>query len=211
MIAALYVETGGPYFGVEGVDPWDATRDAREYAGPHPVVAHPPCKRWGRYWGGGPSAKVKRLKGDDKGMFAHALWAVRTFGGVLEHPEASHAWDWYGLEKPKKHGTWTEPDAFGGRSIYVEQGHYGHRARKGTWLYMVALPGSLHSKVAPCLTLGPAPNCERLDDGYHTAGERAAARESGTHVNRSRLTMKERLETPERFKQVLISIAQNCA
>jgi len=63
MIAALYVETGGPYFGVEGVDPWDATRDAREYAGPHPVVAHPPCKRWGRYWGGGPSAKVKRLKG----------------------------------------------------------------------------------------------------------------------------------------------------
>ena len=44
-IAALYVETDGCYFGLDGVDPWDAERDAREYAGPHPVVAHPPCKR----------------------------------------------------------------------------------------------------------------------------------------------------------------------
>ncbi|MGZ2449608.1 hypothetical protein ACVIRO_002362 [Rhizobium ruizarguesonis] len=34
MIAALYVETGGGYFGLEGVDPWDETRDARKYAGP---------------------------------------------------------------------------------------------------------------------------------------------------------------------------------
>ena len=24
MIAALYVETGGAYFGLEGVEPWDA-------------------------------------------------------------------------------------------------------------------------------------------------------------------------------------------
>jgi hypothetical protein len=49
VIAALYVERGGPYFGIEGVDPWDEARDARTYAGPHPVVAHPPCERWGRY------------------------------------------------------------------------------------------------------------------------------------------------------------------
>lgn len=49
MIAALYVETDGPYFGLDGVDPWDIRRDARLYTGPHPVVAHPPCARWGRY------------------------------------------------------------------------------------------------------------------------------------------------------------------
>jgi hypothetical protein len=47
MIAALYVETDGAYFGVPGVDPWDEARDARRYAGPHPIVAHPPCQRWG--------------------------------------------------------------------------------------------------------------------------------------------------------------------
>ena len=45
-IAALYVQEGGCYFGLEGVDPWDEARDARRYAGPHPVVAHPPCGRW---------------------------------------------------------------------------------------------------------------------------------------------------------------------
>ena len=45
-VAALYVETGGAYFGLAGVDPWDQPRDARKYAGPWPVVAHPPCDRW---------------------------------------------------------------------------------------------------------------------------------------------------------------------
>ena len=67
MVAALFVQRGGVYFDVEGVDPWDEERDARTYAGPYPVVAHPPCKRWGRYWGGGPSAKVPRLLGDVEG------------------------------------------------------------------------------------------------------------------------------------------------
>jgi hypothetical protein len=54
MIAALFVERNGIYFGIPGVDPWDERRDARTYAGPWPVVAHPPCARWGRYWHGGP-------------------------------------------------------------------------------------------------------------------------------------------------------------
>ena len=48
-VAALFVETDGTYFGVPGVQPWDEPRDARTYAGPLPVVAHPPCQRWGRY------------------------------------------------------------------------------------------------------------------------------------------------------------------
>ena len=46
-VAALYVQTGGRYFNQSGIDPWDITRDARKYAGPHPVVAHPPCQLWG--------------------------------------------------------------------------------------------------------------------------------------------------------------------
>lgn len=33
MIAALFVATGGAYYGLPGVDPWDAERDARKYAG----------------------------------------------------------------------------------------------------------------------------------------------------------------------------------
>jgi hypothetical protein len=57
MIAALYVETDGAYFGLPGVDPWDEARDARKYAGPHPVVAHPPCQRWGRFWHGSTASR----------------------------------------------------------------------------------------------------------------------------------------------------------
>ena len=47
MIAALYVERDGIYYGLPDVDPWDEARDARLYPGPHPVVAHPPCARFG--------------------------------------------------------------------------------------------------------------------------------------------------------------------
>jgi hypothetical protein len=90
-VAALYVATGGCYFGLPDVDPWDERRDARLYAGPHPVVAHPPCARWGNYWFGSPSSSKRFLLGDDEGCFAAALAAVRRFGGVLEHPKDSRA------------------------------------------------------------------------------------------------------------------------
>ena len=67
-VAALYVQRDGCYFGLPDVDPWDERRDARLYAGPWPVVAHPPCARWGRYWSGGPSHGTRTL-GDDGGCF----------------------------------------------------------------------------------------------------------------------------------------------
>ena len=134
-VAALFVETGGCYFGLPGVDPWDEARDARLYAGPHPVVAHPPCQRWGRFWHGSPRKPHQFTLGDDGGCFAAALAAVRKWGGVLEHPADSHAWDAFGLRKPPRSGGWVSADWHGGWTCYVEQGFYGHAARKGTWLY----------------------------------------------------------------------------
>lgn len=80
MIAALYVQRGGVYYGLPDVDPWDETRDARLYAGPHPVVAHPPCSRWCRL-AGLVEARWGHRKGDDGGCFAAALASVRTWGG----------------------------------------------------------------------------------------------------------------------------------
>lgn len=140
MIAALYVATGGPYFNLEGVKAFDEDEDARIYQGPWPVVAHPPCQRYGRFWKGQPGniakGKVER-KGDDQGCFKCALTDVRRWGGVLEHPEGSHAWDLFGLAKPPREGGWVKADDFGGWTCRVEQGQYGHYCPKGTWLYAV--------------------------------------------------------------------------
>lgn len=134
-IAALYVTKSGPYFGMEGVDPWDETRDARLYAGPDPVVAHPPCQRWCRFAKGIEKTHGYKV-GDDGGCFEAALHAVRTYGGVLEHPAGSLAWDAFDLPKPTSSAGWTFSAFDIGASCYVEQGRYGHPMRKATWLYV---------------------------------------------------------------------------
>ena len=139
MVAALYVERGGTYFGIPWVDAWDIERDARRYRGPYPVVAHPPCQRWGRYWHGSPNNPHQFRLGEDDGCFAAALTSVRNYGGVLEHPAYSHAWRYFGLSTPPSSGGWVQADDFGGITCCVEQGHYGHISRKATWLYAVGV------------------------------------------------------------------------
>jgi len=196
MIAALFVEKEGPY---RELDVWGVERDARTYRGPYPVIAHPPCERWGRYWSGGPSAKLRRKLGDDAGCFRSALTSVRQFGGVLEHPEGSHAFRKFGLPIPNFNGCWTEMDSHGGRSCCVAQGHYGHRARKMTWLYGV----NINFKE---LIWGPIKK-ERLDEGFHSAKERKEKRTLGQKP-RPRLSRKENIWTPEPFRDLLISLVR---
>jgi len=145
-VAALYVETDGAYYGLPGVDPWNEARDARLYQGPYPVVAHPPCQRWGKLWAGQPlfikRTGERKIKGDDGGCFKAALASVRKWGGLLEHPWGSHAWAHFGLNKPPRSGGWVSADFHGGWTCCVEQGRYGHYARKPTLLlaYGVDLP-----------------------------------------------------------------------
>lgn len=229
MIAALYVATGGVYFGLPDVDPWGERRDARLYAGPWPVVAHPPCQRWGRHWHGGPSAKERKTKGDDGGCFAAALAAVRRWGGVLEHPEASAAWRAFGLNAPPHDGGWVNADFEGGWTCRVEQGHYGHRARKGTWLY------ACHVGSLPSLRWGPSAKLVRLDEGLHSPEERRravrpprgmapeqrkarrdwldwyAAQTGKEWCCPERLSRTERLATPKPFRDLLLAMARSVA
>lgn len=180
-VAALYVQPGGCYFGLPNVDAWDEARDARLYAGPWPVVAHPPCERWGKL------AYVAQAKhglrvGDDKGCFAAALAAVRQWGGVLEHPEASTAWRTFGLTRPPSSGGWVAAGDFLGWVCRVEQGHYGHRAPKGTWLYAVG-------GVLPSLRWGPSGATGRVELMWGLGRERAA--------------------TPPPFRDVLLALARS--
>ena len=200
MIAALYVQRGGSYWDLEGVDPWDEARDARQYAGPWPVVAHPPCQRWGRYWSGGPSAKVRRELGDDGGCFAAALASVRQWGGVLEHPEASHAWRRFGLIAPMRGGGWSVAGDGIGWTCCVEQGAYGHRARKATWLYAVRCE-------LPRLSARASGDFVRLE-GFHSPEERKRAIKTGAC---QRLSKHQRAATPHEFRDVLIAMARSVA
>lgn len=133
--AALYVRADTVYKQIAGVDCWDIDRDARGFDGPLPVVAHPPCRAWGRLRG------MAKPRHDEKALGFHAVDCVRRFGGVLEHPAYSLLWDESGMPKPG-YGV----DAFGGWTFPVMQQWFGHRAPKSTWLYVVGcnpkdLPG----------------------------------------------------------------------
>lgn len=192
MIAALYVETNGSYYGIDGVDPWDEARDARKYDGPYPVVAHPPCQRWGAMafvnyarWGG----EHNRPR-NDGGCFAAALHAVRLWGGVLEHPAKSRAWDWFGLTKPDRSG-WTRCPT-GAWVCEVWQSAYGHRANKATWLYFVGD--------------GPPDMDWSRPIGTHQVG---FYDQRGKDRNKPTLSRREASGTPTPFRDVLISMARS--
>jgi hypothetical protein len=207
-VAALYVETNGAYFGLPGIDPWDEVRDAREYAGPHPVVAHPPCQRWGKMWFGQPlHVKLtgeRKVKGDDGGCFKAALQAVRTYGGVIEHPWQSHAWPHFGLNTPPRAGGWIMADAEGGWTCCVEQGRYRHYARKPTLLYVCGVdPEDL-----PDLDWGIGEM--RLDPAVvERMGIKRAKRLGEVGARGGGTDSTPRIHTPEPFRELLISIARS--
>lgn len=200
-VAALFVEKGGVYFGLPGVDPWDKARDARTYGGPWPVVAHPPCERWGRFWHGSTRKPHQYRRGDDGGCFATALWAVRTFGGVLEHPKDSHAWRWFGLTKPPRLGGWIKADTLGGWTCCVYQGHYGHMAGKPTWLYAYGVP-------LPSMVWGPC--AQRLHPTALAKHGYAKARRVGMLAMVGGKDKKKiRGATPEPFRDLLLEMARS--
>lgn len=207
MIAALYVETGGAYFGLPGVDPWDEPRDARRYAGPWPVVAHPPCQRWGKLWAGQPlfikRTGIRKKKGDDGGCFKACLISVRTYGGVIEHPWGSHAWPHFGLKVPPRTGGWIKADDYGW-TCCVEQGRYGHYARKPTLLYVVGvdradLPeldwGRSEMKLDPAVVARMGlKRAKRLGE----VGAKGGGKDSSPRIG-----------TPPAFRALLISLARS--
>ena len=193
MVAALYVSERGPYIGLPGVDPWTRERDARTYPGPWPVVAHPPCDRWCQM---APvnQARYGHRVGDDGGCFAAALAAVRTWGGVLEHPALTLAWPAFGLPKPPAAGGWSRT-LCGGWVAHVEQRHYGHRARKATWLYAYGL-------TPPALKWGPGPPPEAW-----ISADRPRAALAGMGI--AQLGKREAKATPPAFRDVLIDMARS--
>jgi hypothetical protein len=126
-IAVLFARSDSIYKSFPATDVFDLVRDARTWRGGCPVVAHPPCRGWGRL------ASFAKVQPGELDLGHFAVEQVRRCGGVLEHPHASRLWRAAGLPVPG------ERDAWGGWTLPVYQGHFGHRAPKATWLYVVGV------------------------------------------------------------------------
>lgn len=186
-VVALFVDPTGiyPYL---VADCWGEARDARDYDGPLPVVAHPPCQLWVNFaalnykrYGGG-----HNRPGNDGGMFASALASVRRWGGVLEHPASSNAWPAHGLTSPPETG-WMRT----GLSEWVcevWQSAYGHPARKKTWLFYCGLTPPLEARW-------------EQTPGTHQVG--------WFDRNKPTLSKKEASGTPSEFAAWLIELARS--
>lgn len=147
MIAALCVRRDSVYFELD-CDAFDALRDARSFAGSVPVVAHPPCRGWGRL------RTFAAPRAGELDLARDCVAVVRRNGGVLEHPMASSLWDDCGLPRPG------QPPRLGphGRlewSLSVDQSWWGHPCRKATWLFIVGVPPAQLPPLPYSLALPP--------------------------------------------------------
>jgi hypothetical protein len=198
---ALFVDTGphGVYPRLLGAERcWGVAQEARHYAGPWPVVAHPPCQLWvnlaASNWARGQREGKPRPYpawypgGDDGDCFASALMACRMWGGVLEHPARSWAWRAHGLLPPWPN-CWkaTAPHEW---TCEVWQSAYDHLAAKATWIYY-------------CGPDEPPELDWRRPPGTHQIG--------WYDRNKPTLSKREASATPEPFARALIDLASRAS
>ncbi len=124
-VAVLFARRDSIYKTMPGCDVWDEDRDAMKWGGGSPVVAHPPCRLWGEL------SHMSTASDADKRLAPWAIDQVRRWGGALEHPARSKLWRHCGI---RTNGV---VDEFGGRLEIIEQGWFGHPARKLTGVYIV--------------------------------------------------------------------------
>lgn len=183
-VSVLFAGVDTIYRGLVGVDVFDERRNALSFGFNAPVVAHPPCAQWSRMRG------LSKAKPGEKALGLYAARVVQRCGGVLEHPEDSSLWAAAGL--PAIGGG---ADLFGGVSVRVFQGDYGHYAAKATWLYIVGVRSELVRDLVRVLVRGRRSGLVR--DRCSQVG-RVADRDN----------KQDREATPLAFGQLLVHLAR---
>ena len=166
-IAALFIRANSIYKEHPAVDCYDAERDARTWPGGCPLIAHPPCRHWGKfaYMAGKDIKKQRDARGrympgssignrdtprteaEEAARLAEmnlailAVEWVREHGGVLEHPQATRLTAVAGLPPPGG-----QTDFNGGMTMLIYQVEWGHPCLKPTLLYLV---GGDHHLIRP--------------------------------------------------------------
>jgi hypothetical protein len=80
-VAVLCAAGNSAYKSLRGIDVFDKRRDARNFAGGMPIVAHPPCRSWSAYCG----HQAKPEPGERE----LAIWCcdqLKRWGGCLNSP-----------------------------------------------------------------------------------------------------------------------------
>lgn len=183
VVSALFVRKDSIYKEL-GVDCWDMERDALNWPGGNPVIAHPPCRAWGQL------SHMAKPRPGEKELAFFAIEMIRKYGGVLEHPRASRLWPEY-LPMPGK------VDKFGGYSISVDQFWWGHKAKKSTLLYIVGCP----INKLPAIPM-------RFDALQYTVSSKIK-KKSGRRILKE-IPKSEREATPLDFAKWLIEVASRC-
>lgn len=178
-VAVLFTRSDSIYKTLPGCDVWDIDRNALNWPGGCPVVAHPPCRAWGR---------LRHFARPIEGERELALWAViqvRRWGGVMEHPAGSLLWPAANLPQPG------ERDQFNGWTMRVPQWWWGHRADKLTWLYVC--------RVEPA-DVPPVPF--KIGEASHVIQSRKRS------AHRPHVSKPEREQTPEAFARWLVELSR---
>lgn len=178
-VAVLFARRDSIYKDIPFTDVFDEDRDALSFTGGFPVVAHPPCRGWGR---------LRAFSNHTEAELDLARFAVRQVrdnGGVLEHPYGSSLWTDQNLPAVGSR------DQYGGYTLPVFQHWFGHRAQKATLLYIVGC----EPKNIPAYPLN-------LETPSHVV-----ARSSKGPGHRPEITKAEREATPKPFAIWLMVIA----
>jgi hypothetical protein len=185
-ISALFVRKDSIYKTL-GVDCWDIERDALNWQGGNPIVAHPPCRAWGKFsWAAKPRPGEKELA-------IKAIEWIREWGGVLEHPASSRLWPELSLPKPGRY------DEYGGFSICIDQFWFGHKAQKRTLLY-----------ICGCNQADLPPTPIRFDAVTHCVNVNKKNKFGRRPGIKQEITRAEREQTPIELARWLIIVAKAC-
>lgn len=123
-IPVLFTQKGSNYLADDRFDCWDVKRNALNYSGKAPVIAHPPCRLFGRLKG------LTTAPQWEKQLGYYAIGTVRKNGGIVENPAHS---DLFKITGCNLDGGC---DEFGGFLIDVQLNWFGFPVRKRTWLYV---------------------------------------------------------------------------
>ncbi len=192
LVSILFARHDSIYKQFDNCDVWDIKRDALNWPGGTPIVAHPPCRAWGQL------SHMAKPRANEKDLARWAVDKVRQYGGVLEHPKQSKLWPDKNLPLPN------EVDAFGGWTLPIYQCNFGHTAEKPTYLYIVGLSPE---RIPPMLITQGQDACIIGSHGRRSDGSRL---QPGDYGYRKSCYRPDREHTPPKLAQWLVEIASRC-